>query len=245
MGRSSEREYMTTEINNVTFLSAPDAAQVDINLTTTEGFTLDQLMELAGLSVATSLCEEFSKPNQRILTVCGPGNNGGDGLVASRHLTNFGHSVDVWYPKPTPKPLYDKLVVQARCAGAQFVDAVTPTQLSLYDLVIDAIFGFSFKGEIRAPFTDVLTLLRDARCPPIVSVDVPSGWDVELGNISGLGLNPVMLISLTCPKLCARHFRGVHYLGGRFISPGFRATHCLALPSYPGTLQHVKLHSAL
>jgi NAD(P)H-hydrate epimerase len=49
-------------------------------------------------------------------------------------------------------------------------------------------------------------------------IDIPSGWDVEKGNIQNV-FTPDLLISLTLPKLCAKHFKGMHYLGGRFIPP--------------------------
>ena len=58
------------------------------------GFSLDQLMELAGLSVASAVAAEYP-PDRRILVVAGPGNNGGDGLVAARHLRHFGYDVKV------------------------------------------------------------------------------------------------------------------------------------------------------
>lgn len=56
------------------------------------GFSIDQLMELAGLSVASAILAEYP-PSQysRVLIVAGPGNNGGDGLVAARHLYHFGY----------------------------------------------------------------------------------------------------------------------------------------------------------
>ena len=50
----------------------------------------------------------------------------------------------------------------------------------------------------------------------IVSVDIPSGWDVDKGNINST-FNPNMLVSLTLPKLCSREYQGLHYLGGRFV----------------------------
>lgn len=88
--------------------------------------------------------------------------------------------------------------------------------LHLSDVVLDAIFGFSFKPPIRAPFDEVLPILNDARLP-IVSVDIPSGWDVENGDNLGVGLHPNVLISLTAPKEGVKDFRGKHFLGGRFV----------------------------
>ncbi len=60
-------------------------------------YSIDQLMEIAGLTVAKVVNQEFIKStkNCKILTLCGPGNNGGDGLVASRYLKEFGNEVDI------------------------------------------------------------------------------------------------------------------------------------------------------
>ena len=84
------------------------------------------------------------------------------------------------------------------------------------DVILDAIFGFSFKPPVRSPFDAALPLLAQSGLP-IVSVDIPSGWDVEKGNAAGVGLNPDVLISLTAPKEGARGFKGRHFLGGRFV----------------------------
>lgn len=105
--------------------------------------------------------------------------------------------------------------------------------------VVDAMFGFSFKGEPRPPFKEILETLVNARMP-IVSVDIPSGWSVERGedeSTEGL-IQPEMLVSLTAPKLCAKSFKGKHhYLGGRFAPPELG----LVLPIYPGVSQCVRL----
>ena len=65
-------------------------------------FSLPQLMELAGLSVAQATHDFWRmKQSKRILVVCGPGNNGGDGIVAARHLQMFGYECSILYPKQT------------------------------------------------------------------------------------------------------------------------------------------------
>jgi hydroxyethylthiazole kinase-like uncharacterized protein yjeF len=91
------------------------------------------------------------------------------------------------------------------------------TALSSSDVILDAIFGFSFKGPVRPPFDSALPLISNSGLP-IVSVDIPSGWDVEKGNEEGVGLNPDVLVSLTAPKEGVKSFTGRHFLGGRFVS---------------------------
>ncbi|KAJ2760186.1 hypothetical protein IWQ56_005550, partial [Coemansia nantahalensis] len=86
------------------------AQAIDVELMTTHGFTIEQLMELAGLSVADSIAAEYARG--RVLLCIGPGNNGGDGLVAARHLTHYGYRVSLFYPKQPQKDLYKSLLRQ-------------------------------------------------------------------------------------------------------------------------------------
>lgn len=84
-------------------------------------------------------------------------------------------------------------------------------------VILDAIFGFSFRGPVRPPFDQVIQLIQGSH-KPILSVDIPSGWDVENGaSAGGPVIMPDVLVSLTAPKEGARNFKGRHFLGGRFI----------------------------
>ena len=103
----------------------------------------------------------------------------------------------------------------------KLAESTLSTALAASDVVLDAIFGFSFKPPVRAPFGMALPLIARAGLP-IVSVDIPSGWDVERGDDAGGGqgvpvLHPDVLVSLTAPKEGVRKFSGRHYLGGRFV----------------------------
>ena len=110
-------------------------------------------------------------------------------------------------------------------------------------MLLDAIFGFSFSGAVRAPFDTILPKLRDAKLP-LLSVDIPSGWNVEEGpGKSGAdALQPDVLISLTAPKLCAQYFKGsAHYLGGRFVPPKLAEKYGFEQPAFAGAEQVVRL----
>ncbi|CBZ56154.1 hypothetical protein NCLIV_065800 [Neospora caninum Liverpool] len=216
---------------NLTYLTQSQAQALDEDLMGPE------LMELAGLSVAQAVAEAIPLSPAvtrlaRVLVVAGPGNNGGDGLVAARHLKLFGYQVHVWYPRPTAKPLFEGLMKQLKNHRVP-VTFEAPPGLADFHLIVDSIFGFSFKGALRPPFDEVLQRLKASNIP-ILSVDIPSGWDVEKGNVRGEGLEPQYLISLTAPKLCAKHFGKVHFVGGRFVPESMVEKYQLVLPDYPG-----------
>mmetsp|Transcript_120396 Transcript_120396/g.374876 ORF Transcript_120396/g.374876 Transcript_120396/m.374876 type:complete len:261 (-) Transcript_120396:60-842(-) len=244
------------------YLNQERAIQVDVDLMSPEGgFSIDQLMELAALSCASALAKEYPRETHpKVLIICGPGNNGGDGLVAARHLHHFGYKPRVVYPKMDSviagSELYRRLTVQLAQLSIPVTDTWTEPAEGDADVILDALFGFSFKGwrggGKDAPFDSIIDFLSvDAtgqpRHPaPLVSIDIPSGWDVEKGPPEGRALQPEMLISLTAPKLCAQLFKGkFHYLGGRFVPPSIVAKNELVLPEYPGSEQCVKLASAL
>ncbi|RNA40696.1 NAD(P)H-hydrate epimerase, partial [Brachionus plicatilis] len=228
----------TRYINNMKYLNQQEAQGIDEELFNEYKFSLDQLMELAGYSCATAIANAYPKnySTMKILICCGPGNNGGDGLVCARHLKLFGYKPTIFYPKRTEKRIFTHLVTQCEKMNIPFLDCL-PTESKLIDfnfnIIVDAIFGFSFSGQLRAPFIDILEKLKLAKIP-IASIDVPSGWDVEHGNPDGL--QPEFLISLTAPKKCARHFKGkFHYLGGRFVPETLAEKYELNLPEYHGT----------
>ncbi|XP_038994473.1 pyridoxine/pyridoxamine 5'-phosphate oxidase 1, chloroplastic-like [Hibiscus syriacus] len=251
-----EVESMASSVLNqgsISYLTQREAAEVDEILMGPLGFSVDQLMELAGLSVATSIAEVY-KPNEytRVLAICGPGNNGGDGLVAARHLYHFGYKPFVCYPKRTQKPLYSGLVTQLESLSIPFLSVdELPVDLSKdFDIIVDAMFGFSFHGAPRPPFDDLIQKLVNLhnyeqvqqKSPVIVSVDIPSGWHVEEGDGGGEGIKPDMLVSLTAPKLCAKKFSGPHhFLGGRFVPPPIAEKYNLCLPQYSGTSMCVRI----
>ncbi|CAD6892970.1 unnamed protein product [Tilletia controversa] len=234
---------VTQSAPKVSYISAAVAAALDSELMdpTRGGFSIDQLMELAGLACAQAVFRSYP-PEQHpwVLVACGPGNQGGDGLVAARHLLHFGYTPRVWYPKRGKTELFSRLVQQLYNLEVEFVDQEDfQDALENADVILDAIFGFSFKGEVREPFREPLELLKDEsrmefelryKLPPIVSVDIPSAWDVDEGNVNNRSFTPQVLVSLTAPKLGAREFSGRHFLGGRFLPPAMAERYGILLP---------------
>jgi len=244
------------------YLNAQDAADLDVELMSTPGFSLEQLMELAGLSVAEAVymvgSEHANIKKKRVLLVCGPGNNGGDGLVAARHLFHFGFQPIVVYPKRSTKPHFINLVQQLDDLDIPILDEIPTTSAAAtddddnevkYDIVVDAIFGFSFRGTApREPFATAISqmiTLQTEQNSLLVSVDVPSSWNVDGGDMteegSGKKFQPDVLISLTAPKLSAKQFTGRHFVGGRFLPPGLAEKYGIRMPPYPGVSQVMEM----
>jgi NAD(P)H-hydrate epimerase len=268
---TSEKPVVVMETG---YLNAEDAAALDRDLMTLPGFALEQLMELAGLSVAQavyhvlherlpstsnrtapSLDNDENIQRRRVLILCGPGNNGGDGLVAARHLVMFGWNVTVVYPKKRSittndnvgtKAHYANLVQQCLDLQIPILDEM-PDDWDTYMAIVDAIFGFSFVGAPRPPYDTILaqlTILNGHNDIVTFAVDVPSGWNVngeDDDDNRTVNFMPHVLISLTAPKLCARQFHGRHFVGGRFLPPALAAKYRIRMPRYAGVDQVVEV----
>ena len=155
------------------------------------GVPIPQLMENAGLAVAQEawlLLGELAE--RRILVLCGPGNNGGDGLVAARHLKDW--AADVIVALLMPRPEGDANLQQLI---EREVPVITLTEdgawkrlddaLGGAELVIDALLGTGRARAIDGDLAALLDRLREARArrlpPRLLAVDLPTGLDADTG----------------------------------------------------------------
>ena len=129
------------------------------------------LMENAGRAVARAVRARL-RPC-RVLVLCGPGNNGGDGYVAARHLQAAGWPVRIAALAP---PRGEAVVAAARWRGLRA--PFTAEAATGADLVVDAVFGAGLTRDLDA---EVAAVLRAAR--RLVAVDVPSGLDGATGTV--------------------------------------------------------------
>lgn len=174
------------------------------------GFTMHQLIEVAGQSVALSILRIYST-SLTVLVCCGPGNNGADGLVAARYLKEFGFKVSVLCPKTN----HMDLLMQCLSFGVNQV-----SEFAACDLLVDALFGFGFHGILKSPYDKIFNEMLKHDC--VISVDVPTGWPVDLS------LQPKMLVSLSAPKKLK--FEGIHFVGGRFIPQSIKDKYSIDIP---------------
>ncbi len=187
------------------------------------GVPVAQLMENAGLAVAQEGWLALGEiAERRILVLCGPGNNGGDGLVAARHLKEWAADVIVLLLKPRPDddPNHSALVerqVPIITAGEDGWEERLADALGGAELVIDALLGTGRARAVEGDLVAVLTMLKEARerrLPPrLLAVDVPSGLDADTGAVDPLTVAADATIALAFAKVGLHVLPGAGYAG--------------------------------
>lgn len=172
---------MSLELLTVDQMSRADAAAIQAG---TPGF---DLMQAAGLAIARCVMRRWAP--RRVFVLCGPGNNGGDGLVAAAYLRQAGWPVHVFTHGDPGAWRGDAALAARLWQSTLAADALAWSPLSEVDvdtaeLVIDALFGAGLSRPLDAPTVALLARLAQ-RGIPVVAVDVPSGVWGDSGHASG------------------------------------------------------------
>ena len=180
-----------------------------------EGVTADALMERAGIAIASAahdiLAEAGAPPGDAgVLVLVGPGNNGGDGLVAARLLAEWGHSVTAYVA--LPRSDYDETLAAFFETGVTLLSAADDHGLStlaerLSDtrLVIDSLLGTGRSRPIEGPLAAVLARLAQAQAGRpellLLAVDLPTGLHADTGVADPLCPKADVTLALGLPKV--------------------------------------------
>ncbi len=165
------------------------------------GIRLMQMMENAGLQLARLTLEYLDRPvhGHRVLVLAGRGNNGGGGLVAGRRLAAWGADVAVLLATAPDAvkgvPLQQLDILQRMDVTAHQFAGTLPE----HDVVIDALIGYGLQGSPRAPVSRIIDAANDTTAP-IVSLDVPSGVDVDTGEAPRSAIRASATLTLALPK---------------------------------------------
>lgn len=145
------------------------------------------LMERAALETVRLMEEHFkeihSEKKEKILVVCGSGNNGGDGVAIARilHL----HGYDVTYTMiGNPDHCTQEVLMQLKIASNYHVRKENIPEFKAYTTIVDAIFGVGLSREVRGTYAVILKRIEETSAWK-VAVDIPSGIDGTSGAILG------------------------------------------------------------
>ncbi|MBE3597333.1 MAG: NAD(P)H-hydrate dehydratase [Limnochordaceae bacterium] len=173
------------------------------------------LMENAGAAVARVASEMLggSPAGRRVVVVAGPGNNGGDGLVAARRLANRGARVRVLLaaeqagerPRLSPDALANYQI--ATRSGIEVVALASLGEdragelLATAQLIIDAVLGTGARGAPRGPaMAAIAAIERVSGAVPVLAVDIPSGVDADTGLVAGVAVRATRTVTFGLPK---------------------------------------------
>ncbi len=190
------------------------------------GVSKTKLMEHAGMAIARFIRSRF-KPGSVILFVCGPGNNGGDGLVAARILAGE-YDVHVIHLGGAEKIRTE----EARSAWKVVTNLLTTLKLHIVkdsseisryedifrnaDVVVDAILGTGVRGEVRGVARKAIEYINSL-AKRKVSIDIPSGLDPDTGEVKGVAVKADYTITLHAPKKGL--LKNPEYVGELLVEP--------------------------
>jgi len=164
---------------------------------------LIQMMENAGrnLALLAKRLLEDDIVDRPVVVLAGRGNNGGGGLVAARHLVNWGAWVQVVCTHPASDyqgvPLHQLSILQA--IGVPLAWADEGWELPPCDLVIDAVIGYGLRGDPRGQARNLIQLANSSLAP-ILSLDAPSGIDTAGGRVFTPHIQAAATMTLALPK---------------------------------------------
>jgi NAD(P)H-hydrate epimerase len=182
--------------NRHALLTAAEMRRAEEMMCARDVVSADLMMERAGRATALVICERY-KPC-RVLVLCGPGNNGGDGFITAEDLRAQGWKVTVATMR-APHELSGDAAEAAKkwrghtvpLEGVSFAEA---------DLVVDALFGTGLTRAIDGLAYDVLARLGAAKIP-VVSIDLPSGVNADNGEILGMAPHAALTVTFFRKKI--------------------------------------------
>jgi len=204
-----------------------------------QGHSYARMMARAGAAVADAVAQRCAVDGHRILVLVGPGNNGGDGLVAARLLQELGAAVTAYLSSPRDADR-DPVYRAAIDAGVRILadDEVTlQSSIGASHVLIDALLGTGATPPLRGTVAAILRTVGSAlagerptlvpagaplpsrqRKPLIVAVDGPSGLDFDSGDLDPLALVADLTVTFAAPKWGHVRLPGAAKLGELLIA---------------------------
>lgn len=165
-------------------------------------------MENAGRNAADAIRRRL-RGRGPVAIVCGRGNNGGDGFVIARHLANAGIEVELFLACASERLAGDAAtnheIVHRMSLPVHPFDTADrigslADRLSAADVVVDAILGTGFSGDVRPPLDHAIDAVNAAQTKTVVAIDVPSGLDCDTGRPSNATIRAGVTITFVARK---------------------------------------------
>lgn len=180
--------------------TAAEMREIDRRAADEFGLPTLLLMENAGRAVAAAARRWLPRRGGRGLVVAGRGNNGGDGLVAARHLANAGHTVQIWL-LAEPDALRGEVRLNFEIVQRMgLAVSTTPPDRLNADVIVDALYGTGLQGDVRPEAAAAIERMNAADAP-VVAVDLPSGLESDTGRWRTACVQATVTVTLGLPKI--------------------------------------------
>jgi NAD(P)H-hydrate epimerase len=184
---------------------------------------IDQMMELAGFSLAilakTILGRSIEK--KKVALLIGKGNNGGGGLVAARHLDNWGVTVIpiIAHENGLKKSVKDRIETLKLLVKVHFFETESFVEriLSKSILIIDCLIGYGIMGDPKFPISKIISLANSSE-NSILSLDLPSGLDPTTGKPYEPCVKAKNTLTLALPKSGLMFEDARKFVGNLFLA---------------------------
>ncbi len=175
-------------------------------------FSFKELMLNAGTCAAKYITEKYEIKGKKIALLCGKGNNGGDGYVIAQYLKSKGADVTVIAPFGAP------VTENAKYYCDKFEGEITHVLKGDFDIIIDALFGIGFKGNLDQ---DTTNLLRAVNCKNAVkiAIDIPSGVECDSSIVNAAAFKAHLTLTFIALKPCFLLPFGSDYCGEVKVLP--------------------------
>ena len=164
------------------------------------------LMENASWQVVYAIQDDFPNlKHKKVAIIAGPGNNGGDGFAVARHLSNLGADVKIFYKKDLESYKKDAAYhVNLTLKMGISTEKIPETDFNLcgYDIIVDALLGTGFSGQLRDDYKRVVEAINRAKPSSyILSVDIPSGLNGYIGIPSPIAVKANVTVTFEEAKV--------------------------------------------
>ena len=184
-------------------LTKEQTYRLDKDIIDTGHLSEEKLMDNAGKAVAQFFCEKTDDPfNQKVVVICGKGNNGGDGVITHYYLKKYNVLSKIVFTEE--KHGHSKLLKKYKISKSEYSDYNDKTKFDKYDWIIDGIFGIGLSRDLNNKYIEIIKALNING--KIISIDIPSGLFSNT-SIDSVYIKAKHVITFNYPKL------------GHFINP--------------------------
>lgn len=209
--------------------SSVQSAEIDRSAIENYNLSAEILMESAGALSAQEILNYLKPHNNKdlessaVLILCGPGHNGGDGLVVARHLLSKNIPVVVFCSDTEGSPLVEKQKDRLRAISVTLHSMEDQEKLKKAQckIIVDALFGVGLSKDVTGLYADIIQWInqKDKR---VISLDTPSGLDIDTGQIKGEAVKANLTLSFGLAKPGFYQQKGPVHIGQlKVLSIGF------------------------